>query len=156
MTAQPKACLDNFHPVRILGEGGFGKVILAKKNRSDGCDQHFALKVLKKANIMSSGSLKYAVTEKEALVLASGSSICYNNVLVLPNKGNFQFIEPASYFQRVINTEIYHQFENVMCRCICKIAKMDYELHHVWLSVYLSVCLSVCVEQLSSHWTLFH
>ena len=72
MTAQPKACLDNFHPVRILGEGGFGKVILAKKNRSDGCDQHFALKVLKKANIMSSGSLKYAVTEKEALVLASG------------------------------------------------------------------------------------
>jgi len=60
---------------------------------------------------------------------------------VLPNKGNFQFFEPASYFQRVINTEIYHQFENVICRCIWKIAKMDYELHHVCLAVYLSVCL---------------
>jgi hypothetical protein len=26
---------------------------------------------------------------------------------VLPNKGNFQFFEPDSYFQRVIITEIY-------------------------------------------------
>jgi hypothetical protein len=54
-----------------------------------------------------------------------------------------QFFEPASYFQRVINTEIYQQFENVMFRCICKIAKMDYELHHVCLAVS-----SVHVEQL--------
>jgi hypothetical protein len=54
-----------------------------------------------------------------------------------PNNGNFQFFEPASYFQRVVNTEIYQQFENVMFRCICKIAKMDYELHRV--------CLAVCV-----------
>ena len=72
MTAEPKVCLDNFHPIRILGEGGFGKVLLAKKKRSDGCDQHFAIKALKKANIMSLGSVKYVVTEKEALVLASG------------------------------------------------------------------------------------
>jgi hypothetical protein len=35
------------------------------------------------------------------------ASIYYDTVLVLPNKGNFQFFEHASYYQRVINTEIY-------------------------------------------------
>ena len=71
MTAQPRVCLDNFQPVRILGQGGFGKVILAKSKRSDGCDQHYAIKALKKAN-MRLGNVTYTTTEKEALVLASG------------------------------------------------------------------------------------
>ena len=72
-----------------------------------------------------------------------GASVYHDTVLVLPNRGNFQFFEAASYFQRVINSEIYHQYENVMFRCICKIWKMCYELHHVCLAVHLSVCLSV-------------
>ena len=38
-TAQPKVSIDNFHPIRILGDGGFGKVILVKKKSSDGTDQ---------------------------------------------------------------------------------------------------------------------
>ena len=69
-----------------------------------------------------------------------GASVYHDTVLVLPNRGNFQFFEAASYFQRVINSEIYHQYENVMFRCFCKIWKMCYELHHVCLAVHLSVC----------------
>ena len=33
-----------------------------------------------------------------------------------------------------------------MFRCICKIAKMDYDLHHVHLVVHLSVSVSVCLR----------
>jgi len=71
-TAQPKVHIDNFHPIRILGEGGFGKAILVKKKPSEGSDQRFAIKVLKKSHIISCCSLNQTVTEKKALVLASG------------------------------------------------------------------------------------
>jgi len=71
-TAQPKVSIDSFHPIRILGEGGFGKVILVKKKASDGTNQRFAIKVLKKSHIISCCSVTYTVTENEALVLASG------------------------------------------------------------------------------------
>ena len=55
-----------------MGEGGFGKVILVKKKASDGTDQRFAMKVMKKSHVVSCCSVTYTVTEKEALVLASG------------------------------------------------------------------------------------
>jgi len=71
-TAQPKLSVDSFHPIRILGEGGFGKVILVKKKSSDGTDERFAMKILKKSCIISCCSVTYTVTEKAALVLASG------------------------------------------------------------------------------------
>ena len=45
-TAEPKVSTDNFHPIRILGEGGFRKVILVKKKPSDGCDQRFAIIII--------------------------------------------------------------------------------------------------------------
>jgi hypothetical protein len=150
-TGQLKVSIDSFIPVRILGERGFGKVVLAKMKASDGSDQRFAIKVMKKSHIISCCNVSSTVTEKEALVLASGCPFIMT-LLVLPNKGNFQFFEPALYFQRVITTEIYHQYKNVIFRCICKIAKMDYELRHVCLAVRLSVC----VEQLSYHWADFH
>jgi hypothetical protein len=41
-------------------------------------------------------------------------------------------------------------------RCFRKIAKSDYELRRVCLSVCLSVRPSIRVEQLGSHWTDFH
>jgi hypothetical protein len=47
-------------------------VILVKRKVSDGCDEHFAIKVLKKSQVISRRTLTYTVTEKEALVLASG------------------------------------------------------------------------------------
>jgi len=47
-------------------------VLLVKKKVSDGTDRRFAMKVLKKSHIVSCCSVTYTVTEKEALVLASG------------------------------------------------------------------------------------
>jgi novel protein kinase C epsilon type len=51
-----------------LGEGSFGKVILVKKKAPDESDQRFAIKAMKK----SLCGVTFPVTEKEALVLASG------------------------------------------------------------------------------------
>jgi len=90
------------------------------------------------------------VTEGKRLrenTAVSGKSVpeCFHlrqwGVRLLRNVGicNFQFFEPASYFQRVINTEIHHQYKNAIFRLICKIGKMNYELHHVCLAVHLSV-----------------
>jgi len=107
--------------------------------------QRFLLQILLLAQHVSGITMPII---RSSRVLYSGCCLWYFvpwffTVLVLPNRGNFQFFEPASYFQRVINSEIYHQYENVMFRCICKIWKMCYELHHVCLAVHLSVCLSV-------------
>jgi serine/threonine protein kinase len=55
-----------------VGEGGFGKVLLVKKKASEGSDQRFAMKVLKKSNIISCCSVAYTIAEKEVLVLALG------------------------------------------------------------------------------------
>ena len=70
MDTSGKICIDNFDPVRILGQGGFGKVILVKRKTADECDRHFAVKVVKKSHITNCAT--YAITEKEAMVLASG------------------------------------------------------------------------------------
>jgi hypothetical protein len=39
----------------------------------------------------------------------------------------------------------------VVFRCVCKIVKSDYELHHVCLPVCLSVHVSVCKENSAVH-----
>jgi len=64
-------------------------VILVKKKPSDGSDQCFAIKVLKKSHIVSCCSVTYTVAEKKALVLASGHPFittlysCFQTKLVL-------------------------------------------------------------------------
>jgi novel protein kinase C epsilon type len=70
-SGEPKVSIHSFHPVRVLGEGSFGKVILAKKPSVDGPDQLFAVKVLKKAHIIDQCNVPSAVTEKQCLILAS-------------------------------------------------------------------------------------
>jgi len=67
-----KICIDSFQPVRILGQGGFGKVILVKRKTADECDRHFAVKVVKKSDVINSSSVAYAIIEKEAMAIASG------------------------------------------------------------------------------------
>jgi novel protein kinase C epsilon type len=69
---QPKFSIDSFHPIRILGEEGFGKVVLAKKKASDGSDKSFAIKLLKKSFVISRSCVSFTIIEKEALILTSG------------------------------------------------------------------------------------
>jgi len=68
-TAEGKVSIDSFQPVRMLGEGSYGKVILVRKKPSYGSNQHFAMKVLEKSDIVS---ITNTIIEKEALILASG------------------------------------------------------------------------------------
>jgi len=64
-------------------------VILVKKKASDGTDQRFAMKVMKKSHIVSCCSVTYTVTEKEALVLASSHPfimtlyLCFQTKVIL-------------------------------------------------------------------------
>ena len=70
-SGEVKVSIHSFHPVRVLGEGGFGKVILAKKPAVDGTHQLFAVKVLKKAGIIDRCNVPSVITEKQCLILAS-------------------------------------------------------------------------------------
>jgi hypothetical protein len=97
-------------------------VILVKKKTRDGSDQRFVIKVLKKSHIISCYSATYTVTEKEALILAYEHPFTMTLYLCFQTKLIFNFLN-LFHISRVINTEIYHQFENVMFRCICKIAR---------------------------------
>jgi serine/threonine protein kinase len=54
-----------------LGEGGFGKVVLAKKATLGASDQLVAIKMLKKARIINRCSVPSTITEKQCLILAS-------------------------------------------------------------------------------------
>jgi hypothetical protein len=89
-----------------------------------------------RSHIVGCSNVSYSIAEKQALVLASGHPFITTLYSCFQTKVICNFLEPAGYFQTVINTEIYSQYENVMFRCICKIVKMDYELHHVCLSMW--------------------
>jgi hypothetical protein len=49
VTEELKLSIHSFHPVRVLGEGGFGRAVPARNTAVDGPDQLVAVKVLKKA-----------------------------------------------------------------------------------------------------------
>jgi serine/threonine protein kinase len=63
--------LNSYQPVRVLGEGGFGKVVLAKKKAQDGTDQLFAVKALINPNLMDDDDRAFIFTEKEVMILGS-------------------------------------------------------------------------------------
>jgi hypothetical protein len=58
--------------------------------------------------------VSHAVTEKEALILVSRHPFFTKFFLPLPDGGNFEIFKPASYLERVLYTEFYHQCENVV------------------------------------------
>jgi serine/threonine protein kinase len=97
----------------MLGEGTFGKVLLAKKKESDGSDERYAIKVLKKSKC----SVSNTVIEKEALILASGHP----------------FITTLySCFQTKV-------FLNVLS-LLCILQNRENGFHDVCLAVHLLVC----------------
>jgi serine/threonine protein kinase len=63
--------LDSFHPVRVLGLGGFGKVVLAKKKAPEGSEQLFAIKALMQTNFIDDLLGAFIFIEKEVMILAS-------------------------------------------------------------------------------------
>ena len=53
-----KVNFASFNIIKILGSGAFGKVFLVKHNATG---KHYALKALKKKNLIIQKQLKYAV-----------------------------------------------------------------------------------------------
>lgn len=59
-----KINFDSFEIIKLIGSGSFGSILLVKK-KDDG--RYFAMKVLKKRNLITKRHLKYALTEVNIL-----------------------------------------------------------------------------------------
>ncbi len=53
-------CMDDFELLKVLGRGAFGKVILSQKK---GSDKLYAIKILKKDQIIKLGQLEHTKAE---------------------------------------------------------------------------------------------
>jgi len=67
-------------------------VVLGKMKASDGSDQRFAIKVMKKSHIITCCSVSSTVTEMEALVLASGHPFIMTLYSCFQTKVIFNFL----------------------------------------------------------------
>jgi serine/threonine protein kinase len=101
--------LASFHPIRVLGDGGFGRVLLAEKKSLDGARELYALKMLKKTRVSASK----VTTEKEVLILTSGHPFITTLHSCFQTKVIFNFLD-LLYIFKVINTESYQQYEKLV------------------------------------------
>lgn len=62
---------DNFKILKVIGRGSFGKVFLVEKKsatgNADGSGDIYAMKVLKKANLLERNQIDHTRTEREVL-----------------------------------------------------------------------------------------
>lgn len=61
-----KPTLDDFKLVRVLGKGSYGKVMLVQ-NKKEGSQRVYAMKMLRKENIMKRNQFEHTQTERKVL-----------------------------------------------------------------------------------------
>lgn len=62
----PKVTMNDFDIIKVLGRGAFGKVMLVKK-KSDSGNTLYALKSLKKAELVKANQVEHTITERFVL-----------------------------------------------------------------------------------------
>lgn len=62
-----KVGLDDFEFLKVLGRGGFGKVMLVRKKTGSDVDQVYAMKILKKAAIIQRNQVEHTQAERKIL-----------------------------------------------------------------------------------------
>jgi len=67
-------------------------VILVKMKASNGSDQTFAVKIMKKSHNISCCSVTYTISEKEALILASSHPFITSLYSCFQRKETFNFL----------------------------------------------------------------
>jgi len=87
-----KVKFNSFEIIKLLGSGSFGKVFLVRKKGVEG--QLFAMKVLKKRDLIIKKKLRYAITETKIL------KSC-NHPFILQIHYSFQVIKNISFFKIV-------------------------------------------------------
>ena len=86
-----KLSLQKFKFIRVLGEGGFGTVVLAKGKLLGGPEQLYAIKTVKKQGITRRNICEIAA-EKEALMLSSGHPFITTLYSCFQNKEHLFFV----------------------------------------------------------------
>ena len=86
-----KVSLHDFQLIRKLGEGGFGTVVLAKGKLPAGSEQLYAIKAMKKRNIIAYNFCNI-MTEKEAFMLTSGHPFITTLYSCFQNKEHLFFV----------------------------------------------------------------
>ena len=62
--AKKEMCIEDFDQIKVLGQGAFGKVVLAQKKDNK---KIYAIKILKKREILETGQLEHTLAEKMIL-----------------------------------------------------------------------------------------
>ena len=60
-------CLEDFSLLKVVGKGAFGKVLLVKKKQGQNAGQIYAMKVLKKSDVIAKGQVEHTNAEQAIL-----------------------------------------------------------------------------------------